>query len=538
VSFRVQRLSNPTEWKELEDLLKKNQSRPGIADNILRHLQLCGAASVLIEEDYIDRDFSEAYSAYYSKTFRRHTKLCKRLVFFASDVSFIKTETDVLDTAHRLQSQPCLGHIVLRPISKAPIGNATLTIPPPPAGYEGELLVKSNYVAHALGAELAVSGVPMTQQDSRVGACAQAAIWSAARHLHAKHRGAWMSIVSITAAATKLTQSVTNLQLPAGSEGLTVDNMVAALRSADREPLIYAKQRDPSQGGALTWGQLRPVDIIDRYVDSGIPVILSLEFPGASVGHAVLATGRVTGSTPRNPGNPNPTMAEYCYAFYVNDDQLGSNLRMPVSPNPSLSETIYNVQDNLAFVIIPLPGKVYLPAETAEIIAWNAMQRYANDWALHKARKSGKLGASEALGDTLVSDFSAKHVIARTYLTYGWKYKQRAIRNRLGNSVRQAIRKVDLPRFVYVTEFSTLQTNAPTDRYARRILAHAVVDATAKHQDVDSLLIFHAPGVLSWHAHEPDGTLDQKIAAVKDSQPYFAKERGSVDFAVHEAAGP
>jgi hypothetical protein len=56
---------------------------------LLRHLRELRVQSALVEENYLDRDFTEAYSAYYAKTFRRHTKLCTRIIFFAVDVSFV-----------------------------------------------------------------------------------------------------------------------------------------------------------------------------------------------------------------------------------------------------------------------------------------------------------------------------------------------------------------------------------------------------------------------------------------------------------------
>jgi hypothetical protein len=86
------------------------------------------------------------------------------------------------------------------------------------------------------------------------------------------------------------------------------------------------------QGTVASWGAIRPADVINRYVESGIPVIVGLQFPGQDVGHAIIATGHVLRETPRNAAlPPNPTQAEYCEAFYLNDDQIGPNIRVPVT---------------------------------------------------------------------------------------------------------------------------------------------------------------------------------------------------------------
>jgi hypothetical protein len=372
----------------------------------------------------------------------------------------------------------------------------------------------------------------MTQQDSRIGACAQATVWVAARHFHVRHGGPWLSTVSITRSAIASAEFLVNTHLPAGSEFLTPNNIVAALRAADREPLIYAKQ---GQGITSTWGATPPVDVISRYVDSGIPVIVGLAFPAQSVGHAIIATGRVVRSTPRSTPLPRyPTQAEYCEGFYANDDQIGPNVRVPIQAGSSISEVPYNILENAIYLLIPLPGKVYLPAEKAEALGWNAMINYAVDWPLFKKRHSGKLGSSEQLGDMFVAELAANRVLARTYLTYGWKYKDRGIKNKFSNPVRQVIRQLDVPRFLYVTEFSTIGALTSLEKYQRHIFAHCAVDATAKHEDMDSVLLVHAPGFCSWQMHDANGKLLQFVAPVENSTEYYPKARGESDFANFE----
>jgi hypothetical protein len=528
MAFRVVGLADVGGWQKLETFLAERQTNTQIVPTLVAHLKALNALSALVEEEYIDRDFSEAYSAYYAKTFRRHSKLCTRVLFFASDVTFLNLVTDVLDAATRLSQQPFLGQVVLRPISGAPLGQALLLAPPAPPTFEGELLVRARYTAHVFGAELALECVPMTQQDSRIGACAQATVWVAARHFHVRHRGPWLSTVSITRSAIAGAEAAVNLHVPAGSEFLTLNNIVAALRAADREPLIYAKRK---QGVVSTWGATPPADVINRYVDSGIPVIVGIELPGQHVGHAIIATGRVLRATPRSTVLPaRPTQAEYCECFYANDDQIGPNVRVPIQTGSLISEVPYSILDNSIYLLIPLPGKVYLPAEKAEVLAWNSISNYATDWPDFKKRHTGKLGSSEQLGDKLVAELTANRVLARTYLTYGWRYKDRGIKNKFSNPVRQVIRNLEVPRFVYVTEFSTVDATSSRSKYQRHIFAHCLVDATAKHEDMDSVLLVHAPGFCSWHAHDASGSFRQSVAAVENSTSYYPKTRGEYQF--------
>ncbi|WP_441232753.1 hypothetical protein [Bradyrhizobium sp. 1200_D9_N1_1] len=530
MAIRVVELVDAQHWTDLESFLGAGQGNPHITANIIRHLRELNALSALVDDDYIDRDFSEAFSAYYAKTFKRHSKVCKRILFFSCDLGALASQNMEAAARHlEALNEHFLGFIVLRPITKAPVSQAILKPPPAPAGYERHLLVKAKYTAHILGAELSVEAVPMTQQDSRVGACAQASIWVSARHIHARHRGPWLSTVSITDAAIVRSESQINSTLPAGSEFLTVNNTVSALRAAGREPLIYAASVDSK--GSLQWGALRPREIINRYVDSGIPVSVWLASPGDLISHSIVATGQVL--SPNAPGAlpTRPTRAEYCAAYLVNDDQRGSNLRLSTTPGGSIAEVSRNVLDNTVVLIIPLPSKVYLPAETAETIAWAMIDLYANDWSSHKGANAGKLGASEALGDQVIAAISSNTLVARTYLTYGWKYKHRAIRNNLSEHVKKIVRGLDVPRYVYVTEFSLTSQLDGRPLPKRRILAHVVVDATAKHHDFEAALLFHAPGLCLWHSHGSMNDLVRYVVATADDKEYFPKVRGDVEFA-------
>src|SRR5262249_4265785 len=156
--------------------------------------------------------------------------------------------------------------------------------------------------------------------------------------------------------------------------------------------------------------------------------------------------------------------------------QQGCNLRVATTPGLPIAEIAnYNIKDNCQYLIVPLPEKVYLPAEKAEAIAWDVLQNYATDWAKHKSTHAGKLGTSESCGDTFTAAVTGKEVLARTYLTYGWKYKHRTMRNNLPNSVRRIVRNLDVPRFVYVSEFSTVASTNGKTKYERRIFSHCAV---------------------------------------------------------------
>jgi hypothetical protein len=521
-------------WVDLEKRLATNQSRPSITSNLTKHLKALNAQAVLVQTGYLDRDFTEAYSAYYATLFKRHSKLCERLLFFSNDLQTLPSSDEPRSLAVALETigrQHYLGQVVLRPIHEAPVAQVVLRPPPAPAGYEQHLLVRSEHRSHVLGAEFAMNATAMTQQDQRIGACAQATIWGALRHIHLRHRGPWLSMVGVSDAALRQVDATVSQMIPTGSEFLSLNGMVSALRSAGRKPLLY---HSDNNGHPVAWTAVRPHDVINRYVDSGIPVIVGLRFPNTSIGHAVLATGQIFSQTPISPLPSKPTRAVFCEAFLVNDDQLGTNLQMPLRPNSVIAETHYDVAGNVGFLLIPLPEKVFLPAEKAEELAWDILNGYARVWQQFAQANSGHMGTSVALGNSFCGEINSNTVLARTYLTYGWKYQQRVLRNNHTAEFQRIARSTDLPRFVWVTEFGTLTSFGKPDRFKRRIYAHCVVDATAKNMGADSRLIFHAPGVALHHTHDlatPYGAYQLRLYAIKDDQEYYPKLRGNADFA-------
>lgn len=532
-------LSTDTHWETLRSSLDPRGQMPCISVT-LRQLRNCGAGSVVAEEEYLDRDFTDSYSNFYSKIFKRHTKLCNRLHFFIGNLrpAFESKDPSIIFDAIQgaAEASEYLGFVVIRPLGHAPIGRAIVRNIAAAAIDTEQLLVSAEYEAHLLGVPLRVEGIPLTQQDSRVGACAQACLWMAGRHFHTKHRGRWLSTAAITTAATKIGSVEISQSLPAGSESLHPNNMIQALRELEREPMFYVADK-LDQNQKPVWQTVRPHDIIERYVDSGIPVIIGLHIPPNRIGHAVLAVGHVTKPLTSNAALPtNATRAEFCEYFLVNDDQRGGSIKLPIKSATTSPDTTHNLENHALYLLIPLPEKVFISGEHAENIAWDLLIKYRSEWDSHKNQHGQpNLGGSILLGDGFVTNLDNGMVIARTYLTYGWKYKLRAFRNNLRDDFKGTLLFHELPRFVWVTEFGTFDSLNHSDFRQRRIHAHAVIDATSsKYWEANCL--FHAPGFgLRW-IHDPDdpfGKYRDLVTPILDDEPYYPKIRGQSSFDVY-----
>lgn len=526
-------LRSKSDWEKLHQELDLKQINHAISC-MVAHLQALKVESCVIENHYLDQDFTDLYAAFYARVFKLHHKMCRRFHFFRSDLSRVfsgKTASEVFQgLSSEIVRQSYVGFAVIRPVRHAPLGRAILEVPPAPVDHRSELMVRARHQVHLCGVTFEIEGIALTQQDSRVGSCAQATIWMAGRHFHHKHRGPWVSTTAITEAATTLTDMGMARMVPAGSEALHPNNMLQALKAMERQPFVYTADKvDPATKRPI-WTQ-RPVDIIHRYVDSGIPVILGLAPIGSDpVGHAVIVTGA---TYEKGTGRPlttvRPTRAEFARYFLINDDQRGANLRLPIQKGSPLAETPHSIEENLLYVIVPLPKKVYLTGELAEELSWDTLQSYARQWPTKV--KPELTGVDTTCAEKFVAAIKSNSVVCRTYLTFGWKYKARMLANEVHEDFKADLIYHELPKYVWVTEFGTAESLSSLDLKDHFIYAHCVVDATgSKHWEARS--VFHGPGLATRWFHDPKdvyGNYRAVSTLLAADRGYRPKVRGAMD---------
>ena len=522
----------PTSDAEWAALTRTFARRPNdLLSSLFERFRAIGCVSILQETAYIDRDFSAAFADFYATLFKPLSKFCTRLHFFAANISGAVASGDSRAIVNGLagQVEHYLGDIVLRPLAHAPVSSSRVSATRLLDPVRQEVSIKSRFENHVLGAEFAVEAMPLAQQDTRTGACAQATMWMAGRHFHNRHSAPWFSVPDITEAALNPTDSGITRSLPAGSEYLTADNMVRALRAMGRHPVTYVP--DATVNSAPAWQNVQPKEVIARYVDSGIPVILGLQQAGTTIGHAVLAVGSERTDT-RDPATlPNrPTAAEALTHFLVNDDQRGVYCRLPINAASRTAEYPFCLETDIKFLLVPLPEKVFMTAETAELVARDILRTVAGH--RHGLAAQGMPNAPWNEDQPFYEAILQDRAVARTYLTYGWRYKARMLRNQSSENLRAELLNTQLPKYVWVTEFSLAEETQDLDPCKRTIRAHAVVDATGS-RFWESVLIVDVPGIsLTWQydPSTPSGDQNLVINVSTGSTPYWPKVRGASDY--------
>ena len=180
ISYTVEPLDTDVDWENLAHEL--GNGHPEAVYSTMRHLRLLGVKSYVVEDPYIDRDYSADYLQFYARTFRTHARHCKRAHFFSDDISPLlqrSRSTEQLQELQKIASEIYCGFCVIRPLPTAPIGRtALLARVRGHTDMEATVTCRAQFGANLLGIDFQVSGTAYLQQDARVGACAQVSIWA------------------------------------------------------------------------------------------------------------------------------------------------------------------------------------------------------------------------------------------------------------------------------------------------------------------------------------------------------------------------
>lgn len=89
-----------------------------------------GAKTIIVEPDYVDRDFLEDFAGYYVRCFPDYRRKCTRLHFFArpfSEAEFEGLLSRALDDDHvRGLQDDYLGFVVVKPLPQTVVGRTCL----------------------------------------------------------------------------------------------------------------------------------------------------------------------------------------------------------------------------------------------------------------------------------------------------------------------------------------------------------------------------------------------------------------------------
>jgi hypothetical protein len=171
-------LSSAADLAQLEKHILPEYGPASVAKTLANGIS--GAVkAVLIEDNYIDKDYRSTYYNFYAKKGQRYRADCVRLHFFDQSVSF-NDKTLALSCSDNQLTDHYFGFMVLRPTGIKTIGRTVLS--PDIRSGAARFIIAAHHKVHVLGYTLKVQGFPSMDQHVDISVCAHAACWSILRH--------------------------------------------------------------------------------------------------------------------------------------------------------------------------------------------------------------------------------------------------------------------------------------------------------------------------------------------------------------------
>jgi hypothetical protein len=398
--------------------------------------------AILIEHNYVDKDYRSTYYSFYAKKGQHYRSHCVRLHFFDEAVTLV-TATLKLHSAYDKPTDHYFGFMVLRPTGLKTIGRTVLS--PDIRKGASRSIIAADHKAHLLGEKLSVRGFPSMDQHQDISVCAHVACWSILRHYSERY-----SIYR-----EFLTHDITMMAEefdPGGlvpAKGLGMSHATRVFQIAGTFPEHVVKVAQP--GGAPDKAFYRQ---LIAYLESGFPLFAALE------DHAVAVVGYEWKATSAVAPPPGLRFAiDEVQNLSVVDDNCLPYLSIPISGG-----TDYSADDFEEF-IVPLPEKVHYSAD--------AVEEYTPSLFT--------LGAVIGLPPE-------DETIVRYFITTASAFRHfvREHESEYHPKLLQAIMTLPFAQFIWIVEFTT---KAEWDK--RNVLACAVMDATAALSERSPLWLFY-----------------------------------------------
>ena len=487
-----QRLESP-DFKSLKDILGHLNDSPEPS-----------CKSVVFEDKYVDLDYQDEYAAFYSKAFKTYPSRTVRLHFFSCTLP-----EDYLQNITRY-SDDYMGFLVLRPTDLQKVGR---TILKPTLDSNTEFIhCCAKFDVHILGQKLVVKGMPFSQQDTQVGACAQASLWMLGRYMsqHFGYREFFPSDVNQFAKAKGAGRVFP------GEFGLTSSQMVDALEGMGFYPRHYSREelKDCSdhidgiiptpeeQLGSCPEGEaerkkydqdverIRPqysndieglrtlklADIAYRYIESGLPVIFCTN------DHALVGIGH----TYKYLADNIRVSIQRIPSFIVHNDTVGPYQKVPIHEDSSKDRNFSEVKQ----IIVITPREATLSGEEAELMSRSTIEELL---AYPTGLKDPKFPTyKDVICKTGFDAYLSNRLEYRTFLIRSVDFQSQIridMENGFNPSIADTLINLDYPKFIWITEVSSdslLRYKKPTKR---QCLGRVVIDSTAPSRTRGAIMV-------------------------------------------------
>ena len=411
----------------------------------------------LIEYPYVDKVYRNSYYHYYASKHSAYQRDCIRVSIFSEKIE----SGDFLNVdMHGSLKEKFLGYFILRPL-KAIIGRSVIN----PVAFEEDNFKICSYSGDCLiyGIKFRAEGFPHSSQDAETITCAETTVWALMEYFGTKY-SEYKPVLPSQIIDTLKSQAMER-QLP--SDGLTMDEVSFVLKQYGFGPKLYSQ----------TQYQESLFEIIDAYIESGIPVMTGLKSATGGLGHVVVLVGKQydqpnfkavkTKNYTAFKRNVNYYDAADLAEYYVVQDDNQPPYSLITLDKPG---ALYSDTDSQSYainsVVIPLYPRIYLEAFVAKNLI------------------------VEILKDTVLGcDFKDEFVL-RFFLASSRSFKTHiSDLEGFDADLKNSMLLVKMPKFIWIAEIYERDAFKYESGEAAGLI---VLDATETNQASTDTLIFAA----------------------------------------------
>jgi len=314
----VDRLIYP--FDQIQSFLGKSKQANYLCD----YLKYFHPKTILIERDYVDKDYLIDFSSFYARSFNVSDKWTVRVHVFKEDLSeehFLRILSKFDENEQKGLQATYLGFIVVKPVKDSfgeyYIGRTCLRTYDKEENGERREYLTQNYNVSLFGIQLTIESLPFQSQDSAVGGCATTACWVALHPLHSLFGSGTYSPYEVT----EMSVFFPNLNRNFPSSGLTLFQMKSHFNNLRLETeFIDPNKIEPVAAEFYSDNDDIVSDAVRAYTSLGLPVIagILLYENNEDTGYREMISGYhacvICGFRHKNG-----SMKE----LYVHDDQIG-----------------------------------------------------------------------------------------------------------------------------------------------------------------------------------------------------------------------
>lgn len=452
--------------------------------------------TVVIENNYVDREYRDSYYTHYSEIHQEISRWCRRLLLFSEDQSNLLKKLEKLDDKSEdvvSLKNNFIGSIVIKPIESHAIGR-TLINPTKLKSMKDAYVRLSTYRICYKDLELEVSAFPFRMQDEVITSCAEVSLLNIFDYYSSKYNQyAYLMPSNIHSIVRKIKPDRT---IPV--KGINYEVMSRVLYESGFAPKEYTSIEDhrlmnlkPMNPEILYY---HPRNLLGYYVESGMPVGIGVHASYEEViGHSIVCIGhadciKIDNITPipifeddQSIQIIDTNINHTKYIVQDDQDRPYSIMQKDNQGNCSLTSTD-NQPLPLTVILVPLHRRMYMDAAIANAVFLQIISR--------NIKLDRKRGVNSYIGD------SKNPLVCRTFLASSGHFRIDRLKYAKNTTLFKIYENLNMPHFIWVRELYSKET------YPHHAIGEIILDATYSKKDVQAQLLYNFNGRLEYYYKE------------------------------------